>query len=334
MQNDLKFDRNNYIVPFDGLRVFAVLSVFFYHLTPHVVKSGYLGVVIFFVLAGFLQSANRNDNDNILSKIFNKLLKLYPPLIITITIVTIAMMLLFKSFLPSYPMEALSSLFSFNNYYQILKEESYFEAMNSIKPLTHMWALSLEFQFYIIFYSIINVFTKKSSKKVFLITLSTLTVISIALSILFTIFGFDLTRVYYGLDTRIGTFLIGIIAYNIALNFKSLISSNIRIFRIIELLIIIGLIAITFINFDTNIWIILSLNIHSIVFAILLIILYNEYIFITEVKVKSRNKKTRRERIIYNLLSLDIHSYIVRRSYIIYLTHYPVIIFANRTLSH
>ena len=44
----------NYIHSFDGLRVIALLGVFFYHAAPSILPSGYLGVVMFFVFAGFL----------------------------------------------------------------------------------------------------------------------------------------------------------------------------------------------------------------------------------------------------------------------------------------
>ena len=45
---------NRYIKFIDGLRVIALFGVFVYHLLGMYVPSGYLGVVIFFTLAGFL----------------------------------------------------------------------------------------------------------------------------------------------------------------------------------------------------------------------------------------------------------------------------------------
>lgn len=38
----------------DGLRALAVLSVIIYHLFPHYLPGGFLGVDIFFVISGYL----------------------------------------------------------------------------------------------------------------------------------------------------------------------------------------------------------------------------------------------------------------------------------------
>ena len=324
----------NYIHSFDGLRVIALLGVFFYHATPSILPSGYLGVVMFFVFAGFLSMlplAKRADADDSVSKdskptlhnslfrILIKIIKLYPSLIITLILVTVVMMISFKTFLPTYFMEALTSFLSVNNFYQILNHESYFEAMNSIKPLTHIWALSLEFQFYILFYLIIYTFYNRKNKKKFFISFIALAIISYALSFILISNGASLTRVYYGLDTRLSAFLIGVISSILADEFYNIIKRHLSLIRALELILIACIIIPMFFSFKSDLSIIVVLNIYSIIFSILLIILYND---------------TAKKSYISNILSFSFFNEIVTRSYIIYLVHYPVVIFTSRFTAH
>ena len=324
----------NYIHSFDGLRVIALLGVFFYHAAPSILPSGYLGVVMFFVFAGFLSMlplVKRADADdsvskdskptlhNSLFKILIKIIKLYPSLIITLILVTVVMMISFKTFLPTYFMEALTSFLSVNNFYQILNHESYFEAMNSIKPLTHIWALSLEFQFYILFYLIVYTFYDKKNKKIFFISFIALAIISYALSFILISNGASLTRVYYGLDTRLSAFLIGVISSILAGEFYNIIKRHLSLIRALGLILIACIIIPMFFSFKSDLSIIIVLNIYSIIFSILLIILYND---------------TAKKSYISNILSFSFFNEIVTRSYIIYLVHYPVVIFTSRFTAH
>lgn len=47
-------NKNRFITGYSGLRSLAVIGVILYHLNPNVFIGGYLGVLIFFVLSGYL----------------------------------------------------------------------------------------------------------------------------------------------------------------------------------------------------------------------------------------------------------------------------------------
>ena len=44
------------ILPLDGLRALAIIGVIFYHTRPSLLSGGFLGVTLFFVLAGYFST--------------------------------------------------------------------------------------------------------------------------------------------------------------------------------------------------------------------------------------------------------------------------------------
>ena len=407
-----------YIKSFDALRVVALLGVFLYHLMPNYVPSGYLGVVIFFVLAGFLTMKQVADGgrmvsahprapqafaptnmafaptkgshsspvqsgsvgDDILSsrvgasctsaskasarenkshvgadilsarttaiaKIRDKILKLYPALLFTIIIVTICMCYYFRNFLVQYPVDAVSSALSFNNYAQILRNESYFEAMNSIKPLTHIWALSLEFQFYVAFFLLVLPYYKKENKKKYLAAFSILTVLSLALSIYLVLNGANLTRIYYGFDSRLATFLIGVICALVADNVYEYMKRAPAFVKMLEVVLSLIMIYAMVVSFGTDQEVIGIIIVYSFLCGILILLLYcDDRALQAFAPTKSASAPTRDDRMSSPTASRSKHvgadmlsaltGVIVKRSYVIYLVHYPIIIFSNRFLAH
>lgn len=313
-----------YIKTFDYIRVVALIGVFLYHLMPIYVPSGYLGVVIFFVLAGFLTMRPILDRDKELSltdglkKIDNKILKLYPTLLIIILFVTVIMLWQFNSFLIGYPVDSISSILSVNNYAQILKNESYFEAMNSIKPLTHIWALSLEFQFYVLFYILVYPFYKKENSKKFLIAFVVLTLLSIIVAVYLVLKGANLTRIYYSVDSRLATFLIGVMCAMFADSFCEFMKKSMQFVKLLIAILLLIMVYAMVIDFKTDAEIIGIIIVYSILTGIMTLLLYVE-----------NNNAFNTNPIINRVID-----YLVKRSYIIYLAHYPIIIFANRYLAH
>lgn len=336
-----------YIKSFDALRVIALLGVFLYHLMPNLVPSGYLGVVIFFVLAGFLTMKQVADGGRMISapttalaKIRDKILKLYPALLFTIIIVTVCMCYYFSNFLIQYPVDAVSSALSFNNYAQILRNESYFEAMNSIKPLTHIWALSLEFQFYVAFFLFVLPYYKKEKKNKYLAAFSILTVLSLALSIYLVLNGANLTRIYYGFDSRLATFLIGVICALVADSVYGYMKKAPAFVKMLEVVLSLIMIYAMVVSFGTDQEVIGIIIVYSFMCGGLVLLLYcDDRALQAFAPTKgSHSSPVQSQSVGASCTSASkvsaITEVIVKRSYIIYLVHYPIIIFSNRFLAH
>ena len=72
--------RRSAIGGLDGLRTLALLGVLIYHAFPRVLPGGYFGVVLFFVISGFLTalSSVRRDRVPLFSYWGRRLVRIYP----------------------------------------------------------------------------------------------------------------------------------------------------------------------------------------------------------------------------------------------------------------
>ncbi|MDO5734431.1 MAG: acyltransferase family protein [Eubacteriales bacterium] len=211
----LPSQRNSHIYAFDLLRVIALLGVLLYHFAPRQAPLGLLGVVGFFVLAAYLcmlKAIERRPEQTISENLLRRIVKIYPPLVLMLSIVGLIMIISFPEFLDNFAGQLRSALVGGNNLYQILKGESYFEGAGYLKPLVHLWALSLELQFYLFFYCLIYRFYSRRNRDLWLILFILLTLISLIwLNLLYSP-ELEPSRLYYGFDTRFSAFGIGLIA--------------------------------------------------------------------------------------------------------------------------
>lgn len=158
----------------DGLRAIAVIAVIFYHLDIEVLgfnllKGGFLGVDVFFVLSGYLITSVIIEKKVTLKEFYQSRFKrLYPALIFTLVLCCcMSYFLLTPISMFQFKDSLLGSLFFYSNYV-FLFEHSYVSDQSKLKLLIHTWSLSLEWQFYFL-YPIIIYFFKK--RKIFIITL-------------------------------------------------------------------------------------------------------------------------------------------------------------------
>ena len=208
--------KSRYITSLDGLRALSVIAVLLYHLNVPWFKGGLLGVTVFFVLSGFLITSlllveiRRTHTIN-LKKFWSKRLKRIVPAVVACIIFTAAACTFFSHpLLTKMRNDVLPSLLFINNWWQIFNNISYFDALGAPSPLTHLWSLAVEMQFYLIWPVCLLVAVKKKTAKHtirnFLLIFSVLSAIEMA--VLYTP-GVDPSRVYYGTDTRAFSLLLG-----------------------------------------------------------------------------------------------------------------------------
>ena len=145
-----------YLKEVTGLRTIAVLSIFVYHLDNNLLKSGFLGVDVFFVISGFVITNKLyfefvNKNFNIINFFTGRLKRLYPALIfLNFVLLTYGYFNYYDDDFLSLFKASISSLFYYSNYY-FVNNQSYFDINNELQLFLHTWSLSVEEQFYIVF---------------------------------------------------------------------------------------------------------------------------------------------------------------------------------------
>lgn len=140
----------------DGLRAIAVLSVLLFHAGFTLFPGGFVGVDVFFVLSGFLITSiilNEIHTDTFSFSIFyeRRIRRLVPPLIPVLLLSWISAFILFEQ--PQF-IDTTKSLYSTlaiaSNWY-FFSSVGYFDGPGELTPLLHMWSLSIEEQFYLLF---------------------------------------------------------------------------------------------------------------------------------------------------------------------------------------
>lgn len=208
--------KSRYIPALDGLRTLAVVAVVLYHLNLTWAQGGLLGVTIFFVLSGYLitrlllnEVAKTGRID--LKSFWIRRIRRLVPAVVTTVVVTCALCTIFNHvMLTKMRPDILPSLLFFNNWWQIAQNVSYFNALGDPSPLTHFWSLAIEEQFYLIWppllFAMVSMHVSKPNTR--RVVLGLAAVSALAMMALYNPAA-DPSRVYYGTDTRVFSLLLG-----------------------------------------------------------------------------------------------------------------------------
>lgn len=139
----------------DGLRGLAVMLVVAYHFFPSAVRSGFIGVDIFFVISGYLISSHLftqllAGQCSLLDFYQRRVVRLLP----TLLLVLLACLAFgWLNLLPAQFKELgkhTAGGAGFIANFLLWKEAGYFGGDAALKPLLHLWSLAIEEQFYLV----------------------------------------------------------------------------------------------------------------------------------------------------------------------------------------
>jgi peptidoglycan/LPS O-acetylase OafA/YrhL len=138
----------------DGLRAVAIGTVVLYHAFPSVVPGGFIGVDIFFVISGFLISGivltqMAEGRFSFREFYVRRICRVFPTLVLVLSLTCIVgwMWLLPRDW-ERLGQEMRGGAFFFANFV-FLRQTGYFDQTSVLKPLLHLWSLSIEEQFYL-----------------------------------------------------------------------------------------------------------------------------------------------------------------------------------------
>ncbi|RFO98012.1 hypothetical protein DIC66_04610 [Rhodoferax lacus] len=151
----MNINNQDYRPDIDGLRAIAVSLVVAYHAYPTLLTGGFIGVDVFFVISGYLITriiANDLQRGTFSFRRFyeKRILRIFPALIM----VLLACLVLGYFFLLAREYQPLGKhVFGGAVYisnFVLMKEAGYFDTSSELKALLHLWSLSIEEQFYLV----------------------------------------------------------------------------------------------------------------------------------------------------------------------------------------
>jgi peptidoglycan/LPS O-acetylase OafA/YrhL len=201
----------------DGLRAFAVLSVFAYHLDAGWARGGFLGVDTFFVLSGFLITSlligewARRGGISFAGFWTRRARRLLPALLLVLlAVAAFAVLEAPAEQLDRLRGDGLATLFYGANWRFVASGQSYFDLFSEASPLRHMWSLAIEEQFYLVWPLITFACLRLARGRHWLLGLVCGAGAGASIATMAVLYDpSDPSRAYYGTDGRAHLLLIG-----------------------------------------------------------------------------------------------------------------------------
>ena len=300
------------------LRGLCLISVSCYHLFAHALPGGFLAVIGFLVMSGFLMERSNFSREltgkDILISIKNKIKKILPPIIFIMFVSLIIALIFAREIFDDSAKSSLAVVFGFENIRQILAGASYFDRNGNFNLFVHLWYIAIYLQFVVIFYLIKYLGQKIKSLSLRIWGLGLLSLVSIGICYYLAFNDSPIIRIYYGTDTRLYSLFFGMIFYLVYLKYKDRVNFSQNGLRIaIFILGLLIFVPMFFINGE-KIWIYRTFFlVYTLAFALLIQFLYKY-----EIDYGAKFSKT---------IFGGILEYMGRRSYYLYLLQYVVQVF-------
>ena len=208
----------------DGIRAIAVTAVVVYHLFPDALPGGFLGVDVFFVLSGYLitrglaQRIASGTGLGLARFWWRRTVRLLPALGVMLVVVTAVTGIVGGPAAVRLRPQLVAALTYTSNWYQAGAGLSYFERTEP-PVLQHLWSLAVEEQFYLVWPPLLIaiVLLTRSARAAAGVTAVLAASSAVAMAVTL-VPGEDPSRLYFGTDTHGFSLLIGGVAALVSLS--------------------------------------------------------------------------------------------------------------------
>ena len=204
----------------DVIRGLAVTLVVLYHLPGKPMQAGLIGVDLFMVMSGYLVTRNLINNQVGWSQVID-FWRRRARRVIAPAMTLVCIVLLVRGFtLQLSPRDdywdGASAVGFVANWRFIASDTDYFRTVAGVSPFQHLWSLSVEEQFYLVWPIVVLLIKKRLVEFVLgvaILSFAWMAVLS---------YSDSFSRAYFGTDSRAGTLLIGALLAICGEQFKSI----------------------------------------------------------------------------------------------------------------
>jgi peptidoglycan/LPS O-acetylase OafA/YrhL/lysophospholipase L1-like esterase len=200
----------------DALRAIAVLAVFAYHAGGGWLPGGFLGVDVFFVISGYLITSlllneyRKRRSLNVGRFWIRRAKRLLPAVGVFIAVTMVIAAIFTPDDISSLRGDALSGLGYVANWHFIFADQSYFEQFQRPSLFRHLWSLSIEEQFYLLWPLVFAAGMTLFGRRRLLVGVIAGALATVLLMAVLFEPGHDPSRVYFGTDTHSIGLLLGV----------------------------------------------------------------------------------------------------------------------------
>ncbi|MEX2538589.1 MAG: acyltransferase family protein [Actinomycetota bacterium] len=199
----------------DGVRGAALLAVLGYHTSPGFFPGGYLGVEMFFVLSGFLlttlllQEHSDSGQIDVVAYAGRRFRRIVPAMFVLLAALLVFVPILAHGDAHRLRDDVLSSIAGITNWHLIAEGTSYFEHLGRPPFVRHLWSIAIEVQFYVLCPFVAAWVVRRRRSTATAWVAGSVAASAALMGILYA--SPDPSRAYFGTDTRISALLSGVL---------------------------------------------------------------------------------------------------------------------------